>query len=216
MKEVEEVKLEPGWLGKVIDDTLAAADRPPNWLYSPDPHMPTPMNNHDLLIKQCFDLIREYYGDQRAKRSGVPYIRHIAEGLIVLYVLKASHIAKAAYCIHPMVQDDEHVVANIPKLFQGFVSDRSVLMTAMEYRNVANRGLSCYQVDNPDSIYLGPFKDVHDMLVADKVQNRKDFLKYHYGKHEKSIELDRYFRNWLRALGVTEAKYNELVAAIEA
>lgn len=215
MKEVPEVKLEPGWFFTLVEETLAELNKPPAWLYAPDPRMPTPTNLYDLAIKRSFDLIREYYGDQKAKRSGVPYIKHITEGLIILHKLKASHIAKAAYCLHPMVQDDEHVVANIPKIFDGYVSDRQVLMIAMEYRNVANRGLRCSQVAAPAQIYLGPFKDVHHMLIADKVQNRKDFLKYHYGTHEKSNELDLYFRNWLTALGVNQAMYDLLTADIQ-
>ena len=52
------------------------------------------------------------------------------------------------------------------------------------------------------------------MLIADKVQNRKDFLKYHYGTHKKSVELDIYFKNWLRALNVTEADYNFLIEGL--
>lgn len=156
----------------------------------------------------CYELIRKYYGDKKAKRSGVPYINHIDEGLIILDAIGASSCAKDAYCIHPILQDDDTLDANM-----GLVKDvhYRTIITAMEYRNVANRGLSCYQVDNPDNIYLGPLKDVRDMLVADKVQNRKDFYVHHYGTHPKSIELDRYFRNWLRALEITEAEYNRLV-----
>jgi len=215
MSDVPEVKLEPGWFFTLVQEKLAELEQPPAWLYAPNPRMPRGTSLHDMICKRCFDLIREYYGDKKAKRSGVPYIKHITEGLIILHKLNASFVAKAAYCIHPMLQDDQHVVANIPKLFAGFVSDRTVLMTAMEYRNVANRGLSCYQVEDPSQIYLGPFEDVHHMLIADKVQNRKDFLKYHYGKHEKSTELDLYFRNWLEALGVTEAMYNSLIDDIK-
>ena len=85
----------------------------------------------------------------------------------------------------------------------------------MEYRNVANRGLSCYQVDNPAQIYLSPIYDLKQMLIADKVQNFKDFNKYHLDTHPKSIELNRYFRNWLRALGVLEAKYEYYCGLID-
>lgn len=171
------------------------------------------MNTQDSIVAGCYQCIKERYGDRTAKRSGVPYINHIDEGLRVLDHIGASYVAKAAYCIHPIVQSDEDVVANLDMLLL-HVSDRRVLMTAMEYRNVANRGLHCHQVDNPDAFYLGPFKDVRAMLIADKVQNRKDFLIHHYGTHDKSIELDRYFCNWLRALAVSEHLYYELVAVM--
>lgn len=160
---------------------------------------------------RCYELIFRYYGDKCAKRSGVRYMNHIDEGILILGALDASSEARAAYCLHPILQDDDTLQANMALVEH---IDTRTVITAMEYRNVANRGLSCFQVDDPGTIYLGPLKDVHDMLIADKVQNRKDFLKYHLGTHPKSKELDRYFRNWLRALNVTEARYDELVAAI--
>jgi hypothetical protein len=49
--------------------------------------------------------------------------------------------------------------------------------------------------------------EVNEMLVADKVQNRKDFLLYHRGKHERSDALDLYFRRWLERLGVSEERF---------
>lgn len=163
-------------------------------------------------MRHSYMLINNYYGNKRAKRSGVLYMNHIDEGLLILEAIGASLTAKKAYCIHPILQEDTTLAQNISWMQN---VDYHTLITAMEYRNVANRGLSCYQVDNPDHIYLGPLKDVHDMLIADKVQNRKDFIKYHLGSHPKSEELDRYFLNWLRALKVTEAEYKKLISYIE-
>lgn len=160
----------------------------------------------------CYYTIKQYYGDKRAKRSGVPYMNHINEGLIILDKINASLTALNAYCLHPIFQDDEALKNNLHMVH---LINSQTMLHIMEYRNVANRGLSCYQVDNPEKIYLSPLKAVNDMLVADKVQNRKDFLKYHLGTHPQSIELDTYFKNWLRALDVTEAKYNELVQILE-
>jgi hypothetical protein len=155
----------------------------------------------------AYQAIAEVYKDKKAKRSGVAYMQHIDEGIAVLLALGANGTTMEAYCAHPLVQADEGLTENVGKLSQ---LPTMVAIMTMEYRNVANRGLSCYQTDDPAHIYLGPSKGVHWMLIADKVQNRKDFLRYHYGKHEKSAELDRYFRNWLRALNVTEADYEKL------
>ena len=47
------------------------------------------------------------------------------------------------------------------------------------------------------------------ILIADKIQNRKDFELYHLGKHERSDELDSYFKNWLERLNISEEFYQE-------
>jgi hypothetical protein len=53
------------------------------------------------------------------------------------------------------------------------------------------------------------------MLIADKVQNRKDFERYHRDTHPRARDLDHYFRNWLIALRVTETRYHELARRID-
>lgn len=164
-------------------------------------------------LDYSYAIIKKYYGNKKAKRSGVPYINHIDEGLIVLEALGAHRDTKAAYCVHPIFQDDDTLKVNIEKY--AYQINYKTLCLAMEYRNVANRGLNCYQVDNPTKIYLGPLNEVYQMLIADKVSNRKDFIKYHFETHPKSIELDIYFKNWLRALGVLEAKYEYYCGLID-
>jgi hypothetical protein len=47
------------------------------------------------------------------------------------------------------------------------------------------------------------------MLIADKVQNRKDFELYHEATHPRSKELAMYFRLWLEKLGVSEENYQQ-------
>jgi hypothetical protein len=162
---------------------------------------------------EAYDLISAYYGDKKAKRSGVRYMNHIDEGLLILDAIAATQVAKAAFCLHPILQDDGNLQRNLAMAVAA-IDDALVIAIAMEYRNVANRYLCCRQIDSPAAIYLGPVPDVHDMLVADKVQNRKDFYAHHYGKHSKSRELDRYFRNWLTALGITESTYHRLASYI--
>ena len=164
-----------------------------------------------MFNTQCYTIIAKYYGNRCAKRSGVRYINHIDEGLLILEAINATPITKDAYCIHPILQEDSEFQNNIKLVLN---VDTLTVITAMEYRNVANRTLSYSQVNNPTDIYLSPIKDVNDMLIADKVQNRKDFLKYHFGTHPKSKELDQYFRNWLCALKITEERYCALVSLI--
>ncbi len=169
-----------------------------------------------LTSEDYMQMIRCYYGNTCARRSGVPYMNHITEGVEILrHRNKCSVQAIWAYMLHPIFQDDDRLDLNLRTYGEG-VECPIVLGYCMEYRNVANRGLHCYQVDNPANIYLSPIADVNEMLVADKVQNRKDFLKYHLGTHPKSTELDIYFKNWLRRLEVTEAEYQSLCAVVDA
>jgi hypothetical protein len=42
------------------------------------------------------------------------------------------------------------------------------------------------------------------MLVADKVQNYKDFMIHHYGTHERSQALYIYFHKWFHALNIAK------------
>lgn len=68
---------------------------------------------------------------------------------------------------------------------------------------------------SPDDIPLSGMPEVDQMLVADKVQNRKDFLVHHRGCHPRSDALDRYFRLWLLRLGVTEQQFAELFEELQ-
>ncbi len=131
----------------------------------------------------------------------------VIDSLLVLDFIKASNIAKKAYCLHPLVQSDENLLLYADSLQN---LDSRVLIAAMEYRNIANAHLSHRKITYLDEIKLSPLKAVNDMLIADKIQNRKDFEIYHKDRHERSDELDCYFRDWLRRLGILEDVYNEI------
>lgn len=145
------------------------------------------------------------YGDRRARRSGVFLMNHIDEGLAVLRWIGASDEARRAYCLHPLVQADEDLGRTFPRVAE-LTDDPRVLCLALEYRSVANAYLSHRQVASEDEIALGPLEGVRQMLVADKVQNYKDFVLAHRGRHARSAELERYFDTWLRKLGVARAQ----------
>lgn len=146
-----------------------------------------------------YDLIKSFYGSSCAKRSGVPLINHIDEGLEILNKIGATELAKRAYCIHPIIQSDADFVNNL-NLLESI--DGRVVALATEYRRVANAYLSRRIINSIDEIELSPSKDVNDMLIADKVQNKKDFDLYHKGKHERSNELTEYFNNWFKRLNI--------------
>ncbi|MFN0252580.1 MAG: hypothetical protein ACKV2T_37230 [Kofleriaceae bacterium] len=156
-----------------------------------------------------YNAIVAYYGDARAARSHVPLIAHVDEGLAILDAIGATDAAKRAFCLHPLVQADADLAENAARLGE-FSGDVYVMALAMEYRNVANATLSHRVIASADDIPLSPLADVNAMLVADKVQNRKDFEHHHRGTHPRSAELARYFALWLERLGVDEARYAEL------
>lgn len=78
------------------------------------------------------------------------------------------------------------------------------VLLAMEYRNIANQYLSHRVINSIDDIELGPVPGIRQMLIADKIQNYKDFLIYHKDTHERAAELDEYFKNWLAKLDCVE------------
>lgn len=168
------------------------------------------------MIKDTIEykLISAHYGDQVARRSQVPLMNHINEGIVVLDRIAATDQAKRAFCLHPLLQADVDLKANYPMVAS--TCDAWVMMLAMEYRNIANAFLS----DKMDAPYdipikLSPLFEVNEMLVADKVQNRKDFITHHKSTHDRSAQLDLYFRKWMAALDISEETYEKLCLAID-
>ncbi len=153
-----------------------------------------------------YDVISNFYGNQKANRSGVYLMNHIDEGLYILEKVGASEIAKKAYCLHPILQSDGALLNNYDLLKDIEVK---VLICLMEYRSVANEYLSKRKINSIDEIRLSPLKDVNDMLMVDKIQNKKDFELYHKDRHHRSSELTEYFNNWLIRLNVSDDFYSE-------
>lgn len=156
----------------------------------------------ELLESTAYQEIEQFYGDNRANRSGVFLMNHIDEGLTIMETLRASTFSMEAYCIHPLFQNDKDLKKNLRTVWK---YDPVVVALTMEYRNKANSYL-CRQ--NTDHFTMEDMKlvvgdilpEVRDMLIADKLQNQKDFIKYHQGKHERSDQLTKYFENWVEYL----------------
>ena len=158
-----------------------------------------------------YKLITEYYGDRVANRSQLPLINHINEGLVILTEIGASEQARKAFCLHPLLQNDNDLIKNY--LMVTTHCEAYTVMLVMEYRSVANKYLSD-KVNMTTSISLSPLTEVNDMLIADKVQNYKDFTTYHKNTHPRSGELDLYFRRWLNTLDA-EYIYEGLCQTVE-
>ena len=146
-----------------------------------------------------YDAINKFYAEKTAVRSKLPLIRHIDDGLHILSLIGATDRAKAAFCLHPIVQNNEDVD----------VSWSPAYTLACEYRDRANAYLCC-----PETDWVLTVKDVlsivgemsdecRTMLIADKRQNYADFIIAHFSNHKRSSNLDRYFRLWLAFLECT-------------
>ncbi len=163
-----------------------------------------------------YRAVADFYGERCAERSGVPLINHIHEGIAVLISIGSTVRAMEAYCLHPLLQDDDALAACLKpdSVFARYALSPEVVALAMEYRACANAYLSRHYRGPDDAIVLSCLPEVVDMLVADKVQNRKDFELFHLESHPKSAVLAGYFGNWLRRLDISEERYEELLARL--
>lgn len=144
------------------------------------------------------ELIKRMYGDRTTKRSGVPLMNHITEGVKIMEDRGFCSLSIRAFIVHPLFQRDDDLIAW--GAFFNKELNPTVVLLAMEYRRVANSWLS-YK-PKPKPIEWGPFKHyLREMLIADKIQNYKDFLLYHQN-HERREILNQYFLDWLDELKV--------------
>lgn len=171
-----------------------------------------------------YQAIRDHYADRVASISGLPLMQQIEEGLIILDAIDASEDAMRAFCQRPLFQTDEDLVRYGQDFMDAVDAGPFVILLVMEYRNRANAWLSekvhrwsadLQQVVADGLPLVGPLDAVRDMLIADKVQGRKQFVRHQRGRHVRSDELNLYFALWLQALGVGQEEYDGLCASID-
>ena len=170
-----------------------------------------------------YRAIADFYGQDRAKRSGVPLINHIHEGVAVIACMGGDEdavMAARTYCIHPLFQNDREL-ETVGVEFAKKTWPSLLVLYAMEYREQANAWLSDKVVKGEDGNLAcigqpdaGDNPVVRMMLCADKVQNYKDFITHHRGTHARSDELDLYFRTWLEHLGISPELFETLRTAM--
>ena len=166
------------------------------------------------MLSKHYNMIKTFYGDKITNRTGVLYMNHIDEGLLILDHLGASDATKSAFCIHPIFQIPTSLKDAIDSKLYDDV-DPYVLLLTMEYRNKANAFVCRIHTDNFKLTDLPHMvlPEVAQMLVADKIQNYKDFIKFHKYTHDRSTQLTRYFELWLIHLNVRNE--DELLSLIE-
>lgn len=162
-----------------------------------------------------YDAIKAAYGDRRAERSKLPYLRHIDQGILLLNAMKVTDDVLRAWCLHPIFQLDEFYVPLMKDGGAAFDSSPKIVTLAMEYRAVANAFLT----GDEASLRLpkvSPIADVNLMLIADKVQNWRDARMhlFQHVDHAERSKLDRYFKKWLDALNVSSDLQSTLGALL--
>ena len=173
------------------------------------------MDEESILQSAEYKAIAKYYGLRTALRSKVPLINHINEGIKIIcdwygeYNEEVDEACKA-FCLHPLLQNDEDMLQNLDAVI--LITTPKILALTLEYRLRANAWLSAKVSKAEDGSFeldgyplYGRFRQVKAMLVADKVQNCKDFELYHKGTHPRSEALGVYFKTWLEVLGVGTA-----------
>ena len=148
-------------------------------------------------------MIKEFYGSLRAKRSQVPLMNHITEGVEILRNEGTTMHVQAAFCIHPLIQADDDLPENISWCVEKL--HPNVVYLALQYREYANSYLckpetDYYSLEAVHNLLKDCPRDVLIMLYADKVQNQKDFLLYHLDTHERANQLKSYFEKWIAVL----------------
>lgn len=138
--------------------------------------------------------ISAYYNGKVAKRSGLPYMKHIDDGLKILEALGAARVTKKAWCLHALIQSDVEFVENLHLLER---CDAVAVALAIEYRHTANAYLS--RMPEQTEPKTGVSSKIRQMLIADKIQNYHDLIT-HNMKHPRYWSLCGYFNNWLNAL----------------
>lgn len=167
-----------------------------------------------------YRIVSEHYGAGKAKRSGVDFMNHIDEAYALInnidFQFKHHINTIRAYCLHPIFQMDLDLYRVSEKInsleFMGINLDD--IMNVIEYRSVANEYLSHREINSIEEIRLSPLQVVNQMLILDKIQNRKDFDLYHKGIHPRSAELTKYFDNWFKRLGITNEMYDKCLQAL--
>lgn len=159
-----------------------------------------------IMLNKSIELIKSQYGEGVAARSGVPLMNHIIEGIAILDKIGANQEVKAAFALHPIAQINMPV--DVPnELAQPYALAKlySVYANyALCSPSVMQRGVVTTLLDLPEMP-----KEVAQMLYADKMQNQKDFIMYHQGKHVNSDKLTEYFDTWVDYLIELLGKFDD-------
>lgn len=156
-----------------------------------------------------FQQISRYYGATTTQRTKLPWINHIVEGVVLVQQLGGRIHAADAFCWHPLIQSDDTFLETLAEMqrYYNLNTSGEVLVNTLGYRDAANRWLrGAVSKDNQPKKH--PLNDVNIMLMADKIQNRKDFeANEKLFSVEDASSLHYYFDSWFTTLGITPEIY---------
>jgi hypothetical protein len=186
--------------GIVAEHLLATRDVP--IATTPDNDLETYLERHRVryaVVAKVIEtleyrMIAAFWGDRRARRTGLYYMNHIDEGLAALRAIGASDRAMRAFCLHPIVHSDEGLEAAYRAL-PLVTEDAQVLALALELRHAAARSKR------------HPLPEVDQLLVACTLQRFKDA-----SRHGRNVDG---LRATLHRLGVDEAERARLIAIMD-
>lgn len=161
-----------------------------------------------------YSVIDNFYKGMSTSK-GVPYINHINEGIVHLENMKVDDTVINAFILHPFVQcvnlkgtykDCLLTEKELEKHINIFEIEPEIAFELLLYRKYANSYLCREATDNydindafEDVKGLAKYRNTVKMLIADKLQNFKDFLLYRQD-HPRKEFLNRYFTIWLNIL----------------
>lgn len=114
-----------------------------------------------IYTTPSYRIIRDFYADKQDEQ-GKPLIQYVHEGIEILEKLRADERTQEAFCLCPIFQTDENLCKNYLKSFKGVHS--SVIILAMEYRNIARQPL------HDENLMLSPLREVNELLLVNYMQ----------------------------------------------
>lgn len=162
------------------------------------------------MIEHTLEWItaKKYLSGVKSKRTKADYFEHVQEGVKILQILEQPLVVQAAFAIHPLYQNDKALTNYFPLLS---TFDPTAVALTMEYRSIANQGIRSEVKKNNWTIKLSCLFSVNQMLVSDKIQNRKLFLSKYPKNASDYMEIDKYFNTWLNALDISAKQYEDIV-----
>ena len=178
----------------------------------------------EVTLPPEYRLIEEYYAGKSAKRTGLPYMRHIDDGLRILRAMSELRdyetvedqrqwmqesveawyknrfeLLTRTFCVHPIYQDNNPEWRH-KHLDIGGAKDAEL---CHKYASYVNSYLPAH-VDRANCPRCLRGSDLWALLVADKLQNYADFnANANKFSTDETAQLQAYFTDWFAALKIT-------------